>query len=100
MTFQIIIKDKDRHHKFGRTRSEQEENMRKEWGFTMSDEQLDKCRFIERKNKERNGSTKNFVRGHVIDMAGSLTGDKTWADKCTGPLSDFARGHEKIKWNT
>jgi len=63
----IIIKGKDRQHKLGKTRSEQEENIRKEWGKTMSDEQLDKCKFLEKKKKDYNGSTKNFIPGHYID---------------------------------
>ena len=45
----------------GKTRSEQEKNLRKEWGPTMSDEQLSKLEFLERKAKEATGSTKNFI---------------------------------------
>ena len=67
MTFQIIIRGKNNNRKFGRTRSEQEENMRKEWGSTMTDEQLDKCKFAERKIKEATGSNDNFIPGHKID---------------------------------
>jgi hypothetical protein len=67
MTFQIIIKGKDKQHKLGKTRSQQEENIRKEWGHTMTDEQLDKLKFHEKRMKEQTGSTKNFVRGHIID---------------------------------
>jgi len=52
---------------FGKTRSEQEENMRKEWGHTMTDEQLDKLKFMEKKIKEETGSDKNFIRGQDID---------------------------------
>jgi hypothetical protein len=63
----IIIKDKNKHQIFGRTRSEQEENMRKEWGQTMNDEQLDKLKFIEKRKKEADGSDKNFVTGIDID---------------------------------
>ncbi len=55
------------HDKFGKTRSEHEENMRKEWGHTMTDEQLDKLKFLERKAKAKTGSEKNFVRGQDID---------------------------------
>jgi len=47
--------------KFGKTRSEQEENMRKEWGSTMTDEQLDKLKYVERKKKEKTGQSKNFI---------------------------------------
>ena len=56
-----------RNDSFGKTRSEHEENMRKEWGGTMTDEQLDKCKWIEKREKERNGSGKNFIPGHIID---------------------------------
>lgn len=63
----IIIKGKNSHHKFGKTRSEQEENMRQEWGETMTDEQLDKLKFIEKRKKENDGSKKNFFTGIDID---------------------------------
>ena len=62
----IIIRNR-RPHSFGKTRSEHERNLRKEWGPTMSDGQLDKLRFIEKKTKEQSGSKKNFVCGHEID---------------------------------
>lgn len=61
----IIIKGK--HDHFGKTRSEQETNMRKEWGRTMTDEQLDKLKFAEKKIKEETGQIKNFIPGHHID---------------------------------
>jgi hypothetical protein len=67
MTFQIIIRGKNRHQKLGKTRSEQEENLRKEWGSTMTDGQLDKLKYLERKTKENSGQTKNFFRGQDID---------------------------------
>lgn len=60
----IIIKKPD---SFGKTRSEHEKNMRKEWGETMNDEQLDKLRYLERKKKEADGSGKNFITGIDID---------------------------------
>jgi len=53
----IIIKKPDN---FGKTRSEQEVNMRKEWGQTLTDEQLDKIKFLEKKAKDMVGSSKNF----------------------------------------
>ena len=61
----IIIRGK--HDHFGKTRSEQETNMRKEWGSTMSDEQLDKLKHLERKVKDKTGSKKNFLTGIDID---------------------------------
>jgi len=53
---------------FGKTRSEQERNLRSEgWGHTLSDEQLDKCKFLERKTKEKLGADKIFFRPIDID---------------------------------
>ena len=49
----------------GRSRSEQEENLRKEWGPTMTDEQLDKIKFIEKRAKEVLGTTVSHI--HPID---------------------------------
>jgi hypothetical protein len=60
----IIVRKPD---SFGKTRSEQEENIRKEWGSTITDEQLDKLKWLEKKKKEYDGSTKNFIGGHEID---------------------------------
>ena len=61
---EIIIKGRSL---IGKTRSEAETNLRKEWGPTMTGEQLDKLKFLERKKKEHDGSTKNFFRGQDID---------------------------------
>jgi hypothetical protein len=61
----IIVKGK--RDNFGKTRSEQEKNLRKEWGSTMSNEQLDKLKYIENKVKETSGQKKNFLRGQDID---------------------------------
>ena len=63
---EIIIKD-NKPDKFGKTRSQHEENLRKEWGRTMTDEQLDKLKFLERKVKEKTGQTKNFITAIDID---------------------------------
>lgn len=63
---EIIIRD-NRPDKFGKTRSKHEENLRKEWGQTMTDEQLDKLKYMERKIKEKTGQTKNLMRGQDID---------------------------------
>ncbi len=60
----IIIPGKNT---LGRTRSEQEMNIRKEWGATMNDGQLDKCKFHERQNREATGSKSNFISQAVID---------------------------------
>lgn len=61
----IIIRKPD---SFGKTRSEQEGNLRKEgWGKTLTDEQLDKCKFLERKLKEKYGVDKNFLKPGDID---------------------------------
>jgi len=60
---QIIIRGKTT---IGKTRSEQEDNLRREGFRSLSDEQLDKCRHVERKLKERVGSTENFIGQHVL----------------------------------
>ena len=61
----IIIKGKT---KLGRTRSEQEKNLRKEgWGVSLSNEQLDKSKFLERKFKDATGSKDNFLNQAAID---------------------------------
>ena len=62
---QIIIKGK--HDHFGKTRSEQEKNMRKEWGSTMNNEQLSKLKYLEKKRRDTDGSKKNFTRAQDID---------------------------------
>ena len=54
----IIIKGKTRT---GKTRSEQEENLRKEGWGTMSDENLAKTKYLERRAKEEWNSDKNFI---------------------------------------
>ena len=61
----IIIATPD---KFGKTRSEHEENMRKEGYRTMTDAQLDKLKYLERKIKEKTGQSKNFIPGQDIDQ--------------------------------
>jgi hypothetical protein len=61
---EIIIRGKS---KFGRTRSEQEQNLRKEWGGTITDEQLDKMKYLEKKAKEVVGSTENFISAITVD---------------------------------
>jgi len=65
----IIIKNKKgKPNNIGKTRSEQEENLRKEWGPTITNEQLDKLKFLEKKMKQKTGSQDNFVDAHVIDQ--------------------------------
>lgn len=61
---EILIRSE---HGMGKTRSQQEEQLRKEWGPTMNDENLDKLRFMEKKTKEATGSTKNFISQADID---------------------------------
>ena len=54
----IIIKGKTL---MGKTRSEQERNLRKEWAPTMNNEQLSKIEYAEKLAKKQTGSTKNFI---------------------------------------
>jgi hypothetical protein len=62
----IIIKGKTT---IGKTRSEQESNIRKEgWGGTLTDSQLDRCKHLEKLAKEKTGSKKNFFKQHHIAL--------------------------------
>ena len=54
----IIIKGKTR---FGRQRSEQEANLRKEGMSTLNDAQLDYCKYVERKQKDKFGLSESYV---------------------------------------
>jgi hypothetical protein len=55
----IIIKGRQR---LGKTRSELEKNLRKEWGSAaLTSEQVDKCRFVEKKIGV------NWVNSETID---------------------------------
>lgn len=60
----IIIRGKNT---LGKNRSEQEENLRKEWGDTMNDGQLDKLKYMERKFKDRIGAEKGFSKLTNVD---------------------------------
>ena len=57
----IIIPDKP--YRFGKHRSEQEKNLRKEGMKTMSEEQLDKCKYLEKKTDYR----RSFFDQNAID---------------------------------
>ena len=64
----IIIKGGDHDNKkYGKTRSEQEENWRKDGYHSMTDEQLDKLKYLEKRVKDKSGQTQNFFRGQDID---------------------------------
>ena len=67
----IIIKGQT---KFGKTRSEQEDNLRKEGMRSISDEQLDRMKFIEKRAKDTVGSKPDFISQHVV---GGDSGIKT-----------------------
>jgi len=60
MTFQIIIKGKNT---YGKTRAEQEANLRKEGYVGMSDSNFDKCKWIEKKR----GFKQGFLRGNILE---------------------------------
>jgi hypothetical protein len=68
----IIIQRPDT---FGKTRSEQEKNLRSEGMRSLSDEQLDKVKYIEKKYKERTGSSKNFLGQEIVGGKSDITPD-------------------------
>ena len=55
---EFIIRGKAR---FGKQRSEQEANLRKEGMATMTDEQLDRCKYVEKKQKDIFGLSESFI---------------------------------------
>jgi hypothetical protein len=68
---EIIIKG---NAKFGKTRSEQEQNLRREGMRSLSDEQLDRCKFLEKRLKNEQGSKENYIGQNVV---GGDSGIKT-----------------------
>ena len=61
---EIIIRDRNKTYKQFRHRSGVEEAIRKEWGTQgVSDEKLEKMKWIENKS----GLKKSSVKSHVID---------------------------------
>jgi len=68
---EIIIKG---NAKFGKTRSEQEQNLRREGMRSLSDEQLDRVKFLEKRLRNETGSKENLIGQHVV---GGDSGIKT-----------------------
>lgn len=62
----IIVKGET---KVGRTRSQHEVQMRKEGMGTMSDEQLDRCQWLEKRGEKDHGSKDNFLPMDIVDGA-------------------------------
>ena len=57
---EVIIKWKPKH---GKSRSEIEKNLRKEgWGSSLTEEEIDKCAFLEREAKEKHGLSESSMR--------------------------------------
>lgn len=62
---EIIIRWKPKH---GKCRSEIETNLRKEgWGSSLTSEEIDKCKFVEKKIKDKYGTDKSHVRTTLIN---------------------------------
>ena len=69
----IIIKNKT---KFGYTRSEQEQNLRREGMRSLSDEQLDRVKFLEKRLKNEQGSKENYIGQHVVGGDSGIRADE------------------------
>lgn len=52
---------------FGKNRSDQEKNLRKEGMHSLTDEQLDKCKYLEKKVKEKTGAESTYLKQYHID---------------------------------
>ena len=89
----------------GNTRSEQEINLRKEWGETMTDTQLDKCKRMEKCKEEKDGSKKNFATCIDIDKANYDNmdsverRDKLGEIKTPAVVNKYRNKYKKINWN-
>ena len=52
----------------GRVRSDVEEKLGREgWGTGLTEEQIDKCKFLEREVKDKYGADKSFFKQHHVD---------------------------------
>ena len=52
---------------FGKTRSERERNLNSEGMFSLTEEQMDKCKYLERKVEEKTGAKKTNLSHYHID---------------------------------
>lgn len=66
---QVIIKGKN---KYGRKRSEIEENLRKDGLVSLSDEQFDRCKHLEKEIKKQAGTDESFLNQKQIDVLSRL----------------------------
>ena len=57
---------------YGRTRAEIEDNLKKDGLESMSDEDHDKCKYLEKKSKKDLGGTV-FINKRMIDQADKIT---------------------------
>ena len=70
---EIIIKGRA---KFGRTRSEQEHNLRRVGMRSLSDEQFDRVKFLEKRVKNEQGSKENYIGQHVVGGDSGIRADE------------------------
>ncbi len=56
----------------GKTRSEQERNLASEGYNTLTEEQLDKCEYMEKKLGDATGSKHNFISQSDVDKFNSM----------------------------
>jgi len=58
MALQIIVRG---NVKYGKTRTEQEYNLRKDGFKGMDDDKYDRCKWLEKKLKEKTGAKEGFI---------------------------------------
>jgi len=63
----LIKTSKSERRTLGRTRSEQETNLHKEGWHSLTAEQLQKCKYAEKRAKDELGSSENFMSQAIID---------------------------------
>jgi hypothetical protein len=64
----VYIVTKSGGSKYGRTRAEIEDNLKKDGLSTMTDDQLDKCKYLEKKSREQFGG-EIYITEPLIDNA-------------------------------
>lgn len=89
----VIIEDKP--YRLGKHRSEQEKNLRDDWGCeTMSEEQLDKCSYLERKTE----CSRSFFDKSEIDQIGKPRAVSTERIVTRAATRKYRAGYDRINW--
>jgi hypothetical protein len=82
---------------FGSTRSEQEKNLRSEGYRSLTDGQLDKCDYMERKLRDATGSSNNCISQADLDGFSGI--DIGVCEGWNRKSQKFMNNFDEIKWD-